>query len=166
MTDIKQTIPLKPKDGEYYYCFPYTTSTCFTELMCIVLNAKNIKNFDNYLTDYLKNNKNEINKTNSNGHTALMIACANSNTLSSEECVKILLKHKAKINLRDNQGRTALYITAFHTNNRRILNTLKLLLKRKNIKIDKYDKKRYTPLMIASGHSKTNSTYETVELLM
>ena len=67
-----------------YKCSPFTNSSGFTPLMHKVMNSRKVPLNIYYIED--------IDKQNTKGWTALMLACRNSNTDSTIETVKLLLE--------------------------------------------------------------------------
>ena len=106
-----------------------------------------------------------INYQNKEGWTSLMIAAVNSNNTSTEETVKILLKHNANINLHDKDGCTALMYASKYSRSDSTEKTLKRLLKR-TTNINEQDNYGLTALMLASKYSNTHSTENTVKSLL
>ena len=82
-----------------YKCSPDVTATGFTQLMLCVLN-NDLENVSKYLS--------EINAKNSEGWTALHIACRNSANFSSDEMIDFLLKNGADPNAKNKVGVTPL----------------------------------------------------------
>lgn len=88
----------------------YTKSKNLNSLQLLILysNQEPVKNF-------IKNNihifKNNINYRNDENWSALMMACANSNTYSNNEIVKLLLENGADPDLENNKLETALIIS-------------------------------------------------------
>jgi ankyrin repeat protein len=70
-----------------YRCSKITSSRHFTKLMYLVINNKKYGN--DILRKYILENKEEINKKNNIGWTALMIAARNSNVDNNVETVKL-----------------------------------------------------------------------------
>lgn len=114
-----------------YYCYYGNVATNITLLMKLVLLDKD----HSYLLDaYISNPCNttqihlDINKQASNGMTALMIACRNTNVCSTERAVGILLKFGAKVDMTDVNSWTALMFVFFNMNIDSTAGTAKLLL--------------------------------------
>src|SRR5437868_8881399 len=92
-----------------YDCSPLTKSVGFTKLMLLASKAREL-NDDNAIKNYINENMHELNAQNDKGWTALMIACRNSATVSTESIVKILIDAGADLNLQEKEGCTALML--------------------------------------------------------
>jgi len=141
---------------EVFDCSPYTKATDFTQLMLCVL-KNDLENAPHYLF--------EINAKNSEGWTALHIACRNSRTFSSEDMVDFLLKNGADPNAKENGGLTPLHLASIYSNSDSSLETVELLL-RSNADPNVKACYNYTPLHLASRHSNDTSSLATVEALL
>jgi len=144
-----------------YLCSQNTKSTGFTKLMkfCLIkgINLSLIKQ---------ELETCDINAQNNNGWTALMLACINSNTVSNNMIVKLLLDKGANPNLQNYKtGSTALMMTAVHSNDTSNNLTLQLLLKY-NANIDSQDNNGWTALISAARFSNTISSIETIKILL
>jgi ankyrin repeat protein len=147
-----------------YPCSRYTKSSHFTKLMYLIINSNKI-GYDTISTYIFQLSKEEINKQNSKGWSALMIASRNSNINNNIEIVKILLKNGAEINDVLNLGGNALMLAARYSNTDSNIETVKLLLKNK-ADINKADINGYSVLMHTIYDLKTHGNIETVELLL
>src|SRR3989344_1996982 len=103
-----------------YKCSPDVTATGFTQLMLCVLND-DLENVSKYLS--------EINAKNSEGWTALHIACRNSANFSSDEMIDFLLKNGADPNAKNNKGWTPLHMASRYSTNGSSLATVELLIR-------------------------------------
>ena len=126
-----------------YNCSPYTQAKNFTQLMLCVLN-NNLKTALDYIS--------EINAKNSEGWTALHIACINSKAFSSIEMVDLLLKNGADPNTKNNHGNTPLHFASAYSNDTSSLATVDLLL-RSGADPNAKDNYGCTPLHFASKFS-------------
>jgi ankyrin repeat protein len=95
ISDVNKLVP--------YRCYQDVDAILFTPLMHAVM-SNNL----NSVEAILENDKEQLNKKNSRGWTALMLAVCNSKATSSDVCVKMLLNAKADINLTNDNGDTAL----------------------------------------------------------
>lgn len=93
--------------------------------MKIVLSTRKHPNYLNEIHTYSKT----INHTNEKGMTALILACSNSNTCSTFETVKELIKNGADLNIQDNQGLTALMYSIKYLKSNSNIETVKELIK-------------------------------------
>jgi ankyrin repeat protein len=140
-----------------YFCDPLEKSKGFTPLMKAVL-CKNRE-----IDDALLQN---IDQSNELGWTALIIACRNSNTRSSEEIVRKLIEAKANVNACAVNGWTALMYASYHSKFESSENTVKMLLDAKaDTEIAEFSDE-LTALHIAATYSGRNSTENTVKILL
>ena len=142
-----------PDPNIEYDCSPYRKSKGFTKLMKWVLLTRShprlLRNIQKYIIDHDINEKNEI------GCTALMLASLNSNTLSTNKTVKLLLQQAGiDINLQDKNGRTALMCAARYSNTISTNETVKLLLD-PGANINLQDDDGWIALMFAARYSNT-----------
>jgi len=157
-----------------YPCSSITKSSGFTPLMHAVMD-KDL----NQVKELIKNSKEDnfskegksLDSKNTEGWTALMLACRNSNVGNKEiglEIVKVLLKGGADPNLKNNKGWTALMHASRNSNTDSSIETVELLLSPKGGKADPNLKNNdgNTALMFASRYSNKESSIETVELLL
>lgn len=87
-----------------YRCSKYIKSTGFTFLMYLVIKSKKINNCNVELYKYILSHRDELDKQNTKGWTALMIACRNKYLNVAD----ILLELGANIDLQNNDGYCAL----------------------------------------------------------
>ena len=110
----KYTIPYETDE---YVCFRQDKikSILFNLLMKWSLMCKEhpdlLVNIEELLKE--KSGSNYINYKNKEGWTALMLAVANSNYVSSYECVELLVKYGANINIINDHNRDALYYSIY-----------------------------------------------------
>lgn len=88
-------------------------STGFNELMMYIMRSELDDNEDD-IKRLVKNDFTIINKKNDNGYTPLMLAVMNTNTVSNENVVRLLIELGADINETDVCGRTALMLSTIH----------------------------------------------------
>jgi len=145
--------------NKLYECSPYIRAKCFTQLMLCVLN-NDLETASSYIF--------EINDKNSEGWTALHIACRNSKTFSSEEMVYFLLRNGADSNAKANYGWTPLHYASKYSNSDSSLATVEALLRNGADSNAKDDYDDVTPLHVASKNSAEGSTSSltTVDLLL
>src|SRR6266705_823971 len=74
-----------------FQCHISTHANNFTPLMYMIMNARNL-NSEKELAEYIATHKEEIDKQNSKGWTALMLACANCNICSTRNAVRLLVE--------------------------------------------------------------------------
>lgn len=118
---------------------------------------------NNYIEEYLKLNPEIIDYQNEHLITALMLACQNSRTLSTEKTVEILLSHYATITLRDIDGNTALMFSAAYSGTESSEQTVKMILSyHQNVNLQ--NNEGNTVLMIAIKSKE--STFGTIQLLL
>ena len=141
-----------------YQCSPITECKNFTKLMYMII--MNIP-----IDSYIKDNKEEINKKNEGGWTALMIASRNSRINNNMHNVEILLRSGADPNLHTNNGWTALMLASRISNIDSNIQTVKMLLE-SEAKPNLKDNNGWTALMLASKYSNTDSNIQTVEMLL
>ena len=109
---INKTLEELPDPNKLYYISPILQSSGLTHLMKLVLCTAINKKAINIIKEIIKNEPEEINKQNTRGWTALMIACRNSYMESSIETIKLLLENPlTDANKQDKNGCTALMIT-------------------------------------------------------
>lgn len=100
-----------PDTNKLYYYFKNSRCSGFTYLMKLIL----MTNKHPELIDMINVYKNEMNEKNFDGWTALMIACLNYNTYSSQDTVKELIKNGANLNIKNNLYCTVLnLICTYH----------------------------------------------------
>ena len=148
-----------------YPCSKYEIYSKFNHLQkCVILTSNN-KFLEEYIDIYLSEHPETINHKNEKGQTALMIAAINSNYISTERTVEILLNHGADINLQENNGCTALMYAARYSRTDSSEKTVKLLLN-SGANVNLQQKNGFTALMFAAINSHTVSSEKTVELLL
>ena len=107
----------------------------------------------------------DINKRDSTGHTALMLAAKRSNDSSTEGTVKIILDAGADVNAKDNLGWTALMYAAKYSATTSTEATVKMLIDA-GADVNAKDDHGRTALMLAAKHSNRTSTETTVKLII
>lgn len=128
------------------------------------------------LIDAVKNGKTEeikllledgadVNFSNNNKSSLLILASRYSNTTSNIETVKLLLENGADVNLKNINGATALTVASRNSNTESNIETVKLLLEN-GADVNLKDKDDWTALMLASRYSNAESNIETVKLLL
>lgn len=95
---------------------PFNLYNNITPLMYLVLYAKELDYEDTKLIEFIKKNKKQLNATDYNGITALMISCKHSLNHCTENVVKILINSGANLNTRNNNGWTALMVACGYSN--------------------------------------------------
>lgn len=123
---ISEPIETIPDPNKLYYCSVLTQARNFTYLMKLVLLTKHNKDAFCILSEYIKNNKYEVNTQNSERWTALTLACRNLNTDSTMDTVKLLLDNGANPNNITLQGDLNITIALAHKH----YDAVDLLLKR------------------------------------
>ena len=113
-----------PDPTKKYYCSQYTLSMGFTYLMKLVLLTQKYPE----LINQIKNYKNEINKTNVEGWTPLMIACRNCQFYSSVETVQELLLCGADVNMQNKDYCTAIMYAIIRFDSDSNLQTIEMLI--------------------------------------
>ena len=169
MNDQFKNEPLEkqPDLNKIYHTSPHSESAGLTYLMKLVLCTKNNIESLNIIKGILGNESSDINRQNTKGWTALMIACRNSNTNSNMETIKLLLEHSdIDINKQNNEGWTALMLACRYSNTDSNMETIKLLLEHSDIDINKQNNGGWTALMMACRYSNTESNIETIKLLL
>lgn len=140
-------------------------STNITPLMYLVKRSRQL-NMDDQLKQYILNNKDQLNKQDLYGDTALIIACKTSNTTCSEEVIKMLIEADADLNLTDQNGNTALMFASLYSNSTSTENTVKMLVDAgADLNLQNYGG-HMTALMFASYYSRSTSTENTVKILI
>ena len=150
-----------PDSNKEYWCSPITKSTGFTYLMKLVL----LTNKNPHLIDKIKNYKNEINKQNNNGWTALMLSCRNSNTKSNIQTVIELIQENADLNKQNDNGFTALMLSCRYSNTDSNIQIVKELIQR-GADLNKQNNDGRTALSLSCRYSNTESNIETVKELI
>lgn len=163
----KQLAEFNPK--AFYECYTppnnhmSTPSSKFTKLMFLVqqsrsLDVDKLKEFTSYHIDQLNTQTNE-------GWNALMIACVNSNTTSTNFTVKMLIDVGADLDLKDNFGNTALMLACKFSRQLSTNDTVQLLING-GCDLNLQNNDGHTALMLACRFSYTSSTIDTVKLLI
>src|SRR5271166_326871 len=105
-----------PDPNKEYQCSEKMKSTGFTLLMKLVMRARKEGVMD-YLKSYISTlTKEELDKKNTKGWTALMLAATNSHKYSNVDVLRMLLKNGANPNLQKNKGLTALMMASNYSN--------------------------------------------------
>src|SRR5271166_4467869 len=140
-----------PDLNKEYQCSRYTNSTGFTLLMKLVMRARK-KGVMDYLKSYISTlTKEELDKKNTHGWTALMLAARNSNEYSNVDVLQMLLKNGANPNLQSNNGFTALMRASINSNTDSNIETVKILLEN-GANPNLQDNDGFTALMFASNY--------------
>jgi len=84
----------------------------------------------------LENEPDIINKQNGAGYTALMIACRNVTTYSSNKIVKLLIDYGAELDIKNNYGNSALNLSCIFIDRVSNLETVMLLITNAQCSID------------------------------
>lgn len=141
------------------------TASGFTHLMKLVLVINKFPNADGLITDILVNSPEQINKHNSRGWTALMLACVNVPKYCNIKTVELLLQNGADVNCTDDSNTTSLMYSV-GTNSRYSVDVAKLLILYK-ADINAVDNMLCTPLMYACNcYQSCNGNIESVALLI
>ncbi len=111
-----------------YHCSNYIESSGMTLLMKWVLQTKKKPEFEKIIKNYLKKHPDQIDLQNERGHTALLLASFNTNTVSTENTVKILIDAGADINIIDKNHHDALLSCCSFSNSDSTDNTVKMLI--------------------------------------
>jgi ankyrin repeat protein len=128
---LPETIFIPPDPNVKYSPGSLRKSKGFTLLMKLVILTREFPDLDCYLVSYCKQNPEEVNKKNDKGLTALMLAAANSTTLSREKTVDILIAADADHDIRCHDECTALiYAVRYHAISRSET-TIKMLIEAK-----------------------------------
>lgn len=154
--------PLKEKE---YYNNYFEKSKGFTLLMKWCMMTGLHPELVDKIKTYIKNHPEEINKKTSTGTTALMLACWNSYSISSEETVKILIEGGADINATDHLNRTALFFASVYSRSFSTENTVKILIDAK-ADVNITDKNNWSPLIGSACYSNDSSSNKTVKMLI
>ncbi len=145
-----------PDPNVEYECDPYTKSRGFTLLMKMVLLTKEYPELNNTIKEYIINNKEELNKQNERGWTALMLVCQNIRTKSSEETLRVLIDAACDLNLKNINLCTALMISCMYSGTNSTENTVKMLIDA-GCNLDLQDNYGCTALMLACKYSSKNT---------
>ncbi len=98
----------KPNKNASYKEHSWSASTGWTKLMKWVLLTKENPIIEEKIKELVVTHPKEINKQNSDGYTALMIAVLNLNTLSTPTTINTLLRAGAKVDIQNIYGKTIL----------------------------------------------------------
>src|SRR5271166_1652009 len=140
-----------PDPNKEYQCSIYSKSTGFTLLMKLVMQARKEGVMD-YLKSYISTlTKEELDKKNTYGWTALMLAARNSNKYSNVDVLQMLLENGANPNLQNNNGFTALIMASSHSNTDSNIETVKILFEN-GANPNLQDNDGFTALMFASNY--------------
>ena len=131
---------------------------------CIEILLESFKRFDTCSKKRLSHETN-IDTTDNNGQTALIMAAYSSTNDSDLKTVDILLQRGATVNFADKNKYTALSMAARYSNTDSNFETVTMLVKH-GANIDHTTKDGWTPLMLAARNSRTTSNLETVIFLL
>ena len=152
-----------------YQCSPVTSSRHCTKLMYLIIKGVDLDVVQNYLSENLPVEQTalvrEINATNENGWTALIIACRNANNNHNFQIAKFLLEKGADVNTRHNKGWTALMNAARTAGSDSNVETVQLLLEN-GADVNVRQINGWTALMMAARHTGSDSNVETIRLLI
>ena len=166
MSEHKESIKellVAPDPNLEYDCCPFIKSKKFTLLMKLVLLTREYPEIEKYIEEYVKINKDELDKKNKKGWTPLMLACINSK--STETTFKLLIDAGADLNLRNNNGRTVLMSSARHSNIYGYGNTVKMLIDA-GADLNLKDTIGRTALLLSARYSNTANNENTVKMLI
>ena len=146
-------------------CSPNVSSTGFTKLMDYVMMTASQPELIKTIRKLIKSDPTIINQKNTIGWTALMLACRNSRTCSSERIVRMLIHMGADVTLQDNDGWTALMLASKHSHTDSSDATVRMLIKaRANLNLQ--DNIGWSVLMMISRHVGTNTSESTTRILI
>lgn len=148
-----------------YMCSPNTKSKGFTKLMMLVMMTGEFPSLNSEIRKMITNDPKSINDVNEEGWTALMLACRNSKTNSTERTVEILIELGANINIQEKDGWTALMLAVTYSNKNSTDRTVDMLLKA-GADLNIQNKNGNTALILAVDHYNNESTKETFKTLM
>lgn len=148
---------------------PYIKCKGFTRLMIMVLHTIQYDDLHSIIENYIKNNKDELNKKNELGWTPLMLACRNYNIKTTFKCIKLLIELGADVNKKHKFGWTALMICCRYSNVLKLHSVIDLLLE--NGADVNYQKKKdiyvgNSALMLSCIKSRKESDTETIRKLI
>lgn len=112
----------------FYSCSPYCTARGFTLLMKWCLIYHKDPTIIDRITDYVEKHPESLNQKNSRGWTALILSARNSQTVSSDSIVSLLIEAGADINAQCEQGWTALMTACKNSNHDSAVSTIQILL--------------------------------------
>ena len=130
----------------------------------LVLETKRYEFLNEYIDEYLHLYPSLINKVISSGN-ALILAVTNLKMSSTEETIRILLRHNENINFQNTFGTTALMYAARYSETRCNVNIIKLLLDH-NANVNIKNISGTTALLYASMELGRNSNENAVKLLL
>lgn len=159
---------LPPNANEYYTCNfgNGKISSGFTHLMKLVLCVKKFPESINLIEKIVCETPDEIDKKNTNGWTALMLACTNCETHSDIATVKLLLNHGANIEKCNNARENSLMLACVNSNKCSSNECVKILIDT-GVNINYYfGELNRTYLMTTCGCVGDGSNCETVKLLI
>lgn len=136
-----------PNANQEFDCSPNVKSTGFSELMHLVLNAKDPECLQK-IKCLLAKDKSALHAKNDKGWTSLHLACRNSRTKSSLDIVKLLLEEGADINCVTRDNHTPLHMIAPNTAHDSHEELIDILVE-KGAYIDAKANEGVTPLMFA-----------------
>ena len=149
-----------------YDCALYTLSSGFTLLMKWILSVRKYPFLINKIKNMLKRKPYLIKQTNTKGWNLLHLACANSNSASSNEIVELLINHGININAQTLCGETALHLSVIYI---KIENsnedTMKILIK-SGANINTKDNYGFTPLITAIVNISDNHLLNILKILI
>ena len=131
---------------------------------CVML-TKQYPILNKYIDEYLNIYPNDIDLTDRFQLTPLMLAVAKTSTISSEETVKILLKHNANVNVKNEGYMTPLMFASVYSNSGSTTETVRLLLE-SGANVNAQDNDGYTSLTHSVLCTRTRSSEKTVRLLL
>lgn len=111
-----------------YFCSPKIKSKRFNHLQKCVILTREYDFMNEYIDYYLYLHPGTIDYQNDFGWTALILACRNASTCSTEETVRILIKHHADLNLQCEQNMTALMYACNNSASESSENVVRMLL--------------------------------------
>ena len=154
-----------PDPSKEYHCSNYRQSTGFTKLIKWVLLTKKNPVLEKNIEKYIKKHPKEINKKNALGFTALFLASFNTNTVSTENTVKILIDAGADRDSIDIDGLSILFHVCAYSGKDSTENTVKMLIDA-GVDLNKSTIYNATPIMSACSRLNENSTENTVKMLI
>lgn len=155
-----EDIHIEPSMEKQYLCTNYVRSCGFTLLMKLVLLTNKNKDAVTLIKKIINQDQNIIDKKNSSGYTALMLAIANSYTCSTENTVKILVDAGANVNLQNKCGVSTLGFALSYDKN----NIFEMLINA-GINTNLQNKDGKTVLM-GAAHSKDAHNIEKIKILL
>ena len=165
MENKLEELLVPPDPNVEYECALNTKSKGFTLLMKLVLLTKEYLFLEDHIIKYILDHKEELNKQNEKGWSALMLACIFSKTKSTENTIKILIDAKVNVNLKDNVESTALMKACRNSNTYSTEKTVKMLIDA-GADLNLKDNDGWTSLMSSSTYSSNGSSENTVKLLI